>query len=409
MKSLNFSNFLLFGLSLSIILLQACGSSDEPTIENQTPTVGSALTDVTYDEGFQMKEISLATVFIDADNDVLTYTATSSESSVVSVEISGSTLKIIESGIGSSIIKVIASDGKNGIAENSFSCTISAVSVGSCTLDNSLDMSLSDCRFSAQQAGLTASVSDKIEAGKRVIETNNVPNHDFGSPTDKIMAVNFTWKMPASPVKASQTTPLIGMVRLDFQFGVGLNGVKMDPAANFPYENTSTGEMNYEWVLEAINNTTTTTLDCNQAHLQADGAYHYHGDFVGYAALLGATGNAMVQVGWAADGFPVYYKYAYSDASSSTSNITEMKSSYRAQSGDRPGDGASAPCGEFNGKYEQDYEYVSGLGDLDECNGRTGVTPEYPNGTYYYLITADYPAIPRCFWGTPDNSFRIGG
>jgi hypothetical protein len=34
------------------------------------------------------------------------------------------------------------------------------------------------------------------------------------------------------------------------------------------------------------------------------------------------------------------------------------------------------------------------------------VTPEYPNGTYYYVATADYPFIPRFFHGTPDKSFE---
>ena len=33
-------------------------------------------------------------------------------------------------------------------------------------------------------------------------------------------------------------------------------------------------------------------------------------------------------------------------------------------------------------RYIQDNEYISGLGDLDQYNGRTAVTPEYPNGTY---------------------------
>ncbi len=61
------------------------------------------------------------------------------------------------------------------------------------------------------------------------------------------------------------------------------------------------------------------------------------------------------------------------------------------------------------GRHVQDYEYVEGLGNLDECNGRTGVTPEFPSGTCYYVLTDDFPVIPRCFKGTPDDSFKIGG
>ena len=56
----------------------------------------------------------------------------------------------------------------------------------------------------------------------------------------------------------------------------------------------------------------------------------------------------------------------------------------------------------------QDYEYSAGLGNLDECNGRSGVTPEFPNGTYHYVLTDTFPYIPRCFRGTPDPSFARG-
>ena len=53
------------------------------------------------------------------------------------------------------------------------------------------------------------------------------------------------------------------------------------------------------------------------------------------------------------------------------------------------------------GAFSQDYEYVAGLGDLDQCNGRTGVTPEFPEGIYHYVITATYPFVGRCVKGTP--------
>jgi len=37
----------------------------------------------------------------------------------------------------------------------------------------------------------------------------------------------------------------------------------------------------------------------------------------------------------------------------------------------------------------EDFEFVSGLGDLDEHNGRTCVTPDYPSGIYAYFVTID--------------------
>ena len=34
-----------------------------------------------------------------------------------------------------------------------------------------------------------------------------------------------------------------------------------------------------------------------------------------------------------------------------------------------------------------DWNYVSGMGELDQCNGRFAATPEFPQGTYYYVST----------------------
>lgn len=115
----------------------------------------------------------------------------------------------------------------------------------------------------------------------------------------------------------------------------------------------------------------------------------------------------MTLVGYAADGFPVYYKYAYTNATDVNSAVIAMTSSYRLKSGKRPGDGVTAPCGSYDGVYSNDYEFVSGLGTLDQANGREGVTPEYPSGTYYYLITDDFPNIPRYFRGTPAAEFKV--
>ena len=116
----------------------------------------------------------------------------------------------------------------------------------------------------------------------------------------------------------------------------------------------------------------------------------------------------MTLIGHAADGFPIYYKYAYSLANNSSSDVSIMTSSYQLKSGNRPGDGITSPCDIFSGIYSNDYEYVYGLGTLDEANGRNGVTPEYPNGTYYYVITDEFPSIPRYLRGTPSEDFKIG-
>ena len=52
------------------------------------------------------------------------------------------------------------------------------------------------------------------------------------------------------------------------------------------------------------------------------------------------------------------------------------------------------------GAFTQDWEYVAGLGDLDECNGRFGTTPEFPGGIYHYYTTDSYPYVQRCVKGS---------
>ena len=92
-------------------------------------------------------------------------------------------------------------------------------------------------------------------------------------------------------------------------------------------------------------------------------------------------------------------------ATDAKSGIKKLTSSYRLKEGTRP----DGPKGAYDGTYLQDFEYVADLGDLDEFNGRTGITPEYPNGTYYYVITDSFPYMSRAFKGIPDKSFQKGG
>ena len=53
----------------------------------------------------------------------------------------------------------------------------------------------------------------------------------------------------------------------------------------------------------------------------------------------------------------------------------------------------------YDGSFNQDYEYKRGSGDLDECNGR-----EY-NGKYTYFATQTFPFFPRCHWGHIGRDF----
>ncbi|MFT5425635.1 MAG: hypothetical protein ACI9ZT_000567 [Gammaproteobacteria bacterium] len=144
-------------------------------------------------------------------------------------------------------------------------------------------------------------------------------------------------------------------------------------------------------------------LDKNNAHVQPNGAYHYHSIPLGIVERFDYR-NQPVLLGYAADGFPIYRPYGYSNPVDRDSALIELHSGHRIKKGTRP----DGPGGRYDGTYTRDYEYVNGLGDLDQCNGRTGVTPEYPNGTYHYIITNQFPFIPRCWMGSGDSSFQKG-
>ena len=254
-----------------------------------------------------------------------------------------------------------------------------------------------------------------IEGDMRKITANNIPTHNVGlfgnvlgsiNP-NAITAQNNSYDIDFTPVKANNKTQLLNNGPT-YSFGILLNGIEVDPVAAEPWPHTKpvTNSHNWNWNLEAT--MVDIGLDCNTAHVQPNGKYHYHGVPGLYLESLSPSDNEMLLVGWAADGFPIYYMYGYTTANDNSSTIKSLSSSWRMKTGDRPGDGSSAPCGEYTGVYTADYEYVDGLGDLDECNGREGVTPEFPSGTYYYVITNDYPGIPRCFVGTPSTDFSIG-
>jgi hypothetical protein len=106
---------------------------------------------------------------------------------------------------------------------------------------------------------------------------------------------------------------------------------------------------------------------------------------------------AMTLVGWAADGFPIYARYGYTVAADATSAVKVIKGSYQLKA--TPDTSRPATSLYAMGTFKQDYEYIAGSGDLDECNGRTGVTPEFPGGIYHYYATDTYPFMQRCVKG----------
>ena len=236
--------------------------------------------------------------------------------------------------------------------------------------------------------------------GYRHITSNGIPEVPTGkfpnrNNPNSIRPQNYHFKVTLTPKQTGKLQP-IGMSN----FGVALDGLPYDPAAAEWWNH----DPRSGWQKEAFGpGFKTLGIDQNMAHVQPTGAYHFHG--LPSFMLAQNPGDSMTLVGYAADGFPIYGKYGYVDAKDASSRVKTLKSSYRLKSGTRP----SGPGGKYNGTYTQDFEYILGSGDLDQANCRFGVTPEYPDGTYFYVLTETFPYIPRYWQGTPDSSFAKGG
>jgi hypothetical protein len=249
--------------------------------------------------------------------------------------------------------------------------------------------------------GVTPEVSFTAEGGVMIIRANGIPDHPTGpfpgrGNPNTIGAQRYEFRITTKPARAERPTPT-GMSL----FGIAVNGVVLDPAAAEWWQDDRTSG----WQYEALGGGRNLGIDAEHAHVQPTGAYHYHGLPGSLLARLTGGEPRMVLIGWAADGFPIYGPWIPSDAADATSSLKRARPSYRLKTAERVG----GPGGKPDGKFVGDWEFAAGTGDLDECNGRTGPTPEYPRGTYYYVLTDDFPFIPRMWRGTPDASFLRRG
>ena len=251
-------------------------------------------------------------------------------------------------------------------------------------------------RSDSSKPAFANEVKITLEGDKRVIRSNGIPDHltgqfpGSGNP-NTISPQRYEFRVPAEPKAAPAPTAM----RMQ-PFGVAVNGVVFDPGAAEWWHG------DHAWQYEPLKLAPLYLgTDASHAHVQPSGAYHYHGIPVALVYALTGGKDKTVLVGWAADGFPIYNTLGLSDPKNSASPLKALKSSYQIKKGTRP----SGPGGAYDGKFVADYEYVAGSGDLDECNGLVGITPDYPMGIYHYVLTEDFPYIPRLYRGTPDDSF----
>jgi hypothetical protein len=148
-------------------------------------------------------------------------------------------------------------------------------------------------------------------------------------------------------------------------------------------------------------------FDSSFGHSNPSGTYHHHVKPTPLYSSSSSTHSGII--GYAFDGYPIYGPYAYTNVNG-TGAIKRMATSWKTRSiTDRTTlpDGSTASssgptiASQSLGKYFEDYEYVSGYGDLDRYNGRFCITPEYPSGTYAYFVTINSS-------GTPEFPYIIG-
>ena len=244
-------------------------------------------------------------------------------------------------------------------------------------------------------------VSIEVREGFRYITANAIPDHVTGQFPNRgnpnaISPQRYAFRVPVKPEPDENGGTDTGQ-----NFGIAVNGVTFDPTtAEFWNGNRA---WRYEAMTGVLGARGGLGVDENLAHVQPTGAYHYHGMPMGLLKKLDYT-HKMTLVGWAADGYPIYGNHAYSDPTKASSPLKKLTASYRLKSGGRKE--TTGPGGSYDGSFESDFAFVKGSGDLDASNGRYGVTPEFPGGTYYYILTDSFPFIPRKFHGKPDASFQ---
>lgn len=273
------------------------------------------------------------------------------------------------------------------------------------------------CNYRVNQAsaltGLKSDASWTCARGQRLLTANGVPDHavgQFPNPANpnaiSEQTVNFT--VTTSPVVYSGPG---GRVKEPI---MGLNGVKFDPGTGGSCADDVTDTQQCpmgpggsgRWNIEALGQDVFDFgEDMNNAHVQPTGAYHYHGVPNGMLSADAKAGKKMAMIGWAADGFPVYARYGYPNPGVMMGSLKAMQPSYRIKG--TPDEGRPSEAIVPMGAFMQDWEYVEGLGDLDQCNGRFGATPDFPQGIYHYYATDAYPYIQRCVKGSIDSQPEV--
>ena len=261
----------------------------------------------------------------------------------------------------------------NKISDKELKCTVMAAT-----------LAIAGASLATQMAHAASPKVKIYEKGnERCIMSNGVPNHSIGqfpnagNPNSfKTQSLEFCFdKNPQKGSTPTYNTPNVG---------IALNGIVIRPGTADWYDASSprgfSRDRSSGWNLEGMGSASQLGIDQNNAHVDNRGLYHYHGP----------PPNAVRKgtlIGYAADGFEIHYVGP------------SAVPSWHLKKGTRP----SAPGGQYDGKFLQDWEHKEGTGNLDQCNGT------FSKGKYVYFATETFPFYPRCHFGRVSDDFKLAG
>tara|TARA_R100000152_G_C6781995_1_gene217903 strand:+ start:5355 stop:7571 length:2217 start_codon:yes stop_codon:yes gene_type:complete len=260
--------------------------------------------------------------------------------------------------------------------------------------------------YNAKDVMYTTGVSGHIH-----VETPSRPQHQNGYPNSNLNIKSFKFKNTGNSdlSQASTPVPVQSGVAGVFTNGVFLHSVNNGKSYNDSgvwHENSLVSEANL------LDNCFGSTH--SDPNIENINSYHYKS--LSVCAHSTATDAHSAIIGYAKDGYPIYGPIGYSDPEDSSSALKTLEPSYRLKQASSRTDGPNFDSTYVSGYYIEDYEYVNALGDLDAHNGRSGITPEYPNGTYAYFATIDsnndpkYPyVVGPTYYGNVDSTQGLNG
>jgi YHYH protein/Secretion system C-terminal sorting domain len=264
-------------------------------------------------------------------------------------------------------------------------------------------------------AGITANVQSVYYTATDVyVSATGVPSYTIGPWNNPNVASQQTYraKFTRNPTASGTTYTGLGVT------GLWIDGTAIYNQKDANYWNNVTGAFvsgitNNGWNRNALYFEGGSFDNC-LGHAGPNGGYHNH---VNPQCLYDKTASTVHSpiIGYAFDGYPIYGPYGYTNTNG-TGAIKRMVSSYALSTATSRTNGPSfttmsggKAC--VAGSMCEDYIYTAGSGDLDAHNGRTCVTPEYPNGTYAYFLTLDAnldPAFPFIIGATYNGVATLG-